>query len=222
MVAVAPTLRRYELRRRSWHRSVPALAQLMGARLMGARLMGARLMGARLMGTRLMGTRLMGTRLKGARLMEKLNALRLAAVAAQGGHWLVGGARSEVRGARSEAEDPAGAREGLDPVETTRLGAAAVKCPSRASLGRATAPRDRPTLRRELRPFLEPRNWATVVSAAVAAPAVAHWLRVECPTSQSRRSTDGWLSGRVVAAPRHSFDIDLSIARPDPASSGTL
>jgi hypothetical protein len=52
--------------------------------------------------------------------------------------------------------------------------------------------------------------------------AEAHWLRVEDPTSRSRQSTDGWLLGRVVAAPRHSFDIDPSTARWASASAARI
>jgi hypothetical protein len=79
--------------------------------------------------------------------------------------------------------------------------------------------RDRPGSHREHRPLLGLRSWATAASGAAAAQLAAHWPRVEEPTSRSRRSTDGWLSGRVVAAPRHSFDIDPSTAHHDGASA---
>ncbi len=153
-----------------------------------------------------------------ARALEKPSALRLAVAAAADGRSAAADGCSAAGVGRSLAGDLVGASsEPAPPLGgTSRRGAAEVRCPSRALLGRVIAPRDRPESRRE-RPFLGLRNWATAVLAAATRP-VAHRLRVEEPTSRSRRSTDGWLSGRVVAAPRHSFDIDPSTARRGGAS----
>jgi len=214
MAAAAPRLRRCERRRRSRCRRPSAPRGL----LVEARLAKVRLV--RLARLRLAKARLARVRLARVRLLETPSAPRLAAEAARAERWAAADARSATEYARSAAEDPVGARAEAAPEETTKLGAAEVRCPFRASRGRATAPRDRPVSHRERCPFLERRSGATAALAAAAARPATQWLRVEDPTSRSRQSTDGWLSGRVVAAPRHSFDIDLSTARPGTASPG--
>ncbi len=158
-----------------------------------------------------------------ARLRETPNARRWAAVAAQDARWAAGDGRWASGDAGSAAGDLVDARAERAPFGgTSTLAAAEVKCPFRASLWRAIAPRDRPSSRREHRPFLGRRSWVTAEWGAAATQAGAHWLQVEEPTSRSRRSTDGWLSGPVVAAPRHSFDIDPSTARRGAASAARV
>jgi hypothetical protein len=156
------------------------------------------------------------------RPLETPSVPRPVAAAAQAVRWAAGDVHS-----REPAEHLA-AGAGLSAVraasqwptaERPRLGAGAAACPSRAWLAREIAPRDRPGSPRERPRFRGHRSSAMAASGAAAALAEAHSSRVEDPTSRSRQSTDGWLLGRVVAAPRHSFDEDPSIARRGAAST---
>jgi len=148
------------------------------------------------------------------RLMGTPSVRRSVAAVARDAHWVVAGARSGEQGARSGEQGVRSAAEALSAVRgewrsptaemPTRAGVEA-RCPSRAWRAPATAPRDRPASRRARQRFPGRRSWEAAVSGGAATLLASHWLRVEDPTTRSRQSTDGWLLGRVVGAPRHSF-----------------
>ena len=122
-----------------------------------------------------------------------------------------------MAGGRLAAADLVAVRAELAPEEITRPGAGEGACPFRAWLGRVTALLDRPVSRHERQPFH--RSSAATASGAAAARARVRRQPAEARTNPSRRSTDGWLLGRVVAAPRHSFDFYPSTARHAAASA---